>query len=99
METVKKIGGLNFANVGSGTYAIGYNVDTAEQSLVMTLNNYGNWETEAVNIGGVRIVPWGADNNLPAYIRQLLEKKTTLDPQISNAASGCNTDKDRTFIA
>lgn len=74
METVKRIGGYNFANVGSGTYAIGFNVDTAEQSLIMTLNNYGNWETDAVNIGGVRIVPWGADNNLPAYIRQLLEK-------------------------
>ncbi len=74
MDKVKKIGGYNFANVGSGTYAIGYNVDTAEQSLVMTLNNLGNWETEPVNVGGVRVVPWGADNNLPAYIRTLLEK-------------------------
>lgn len=74
MKEVKKIGGYHMANTKSGTYAIGYNVDTSEHSLIYQFSNFGSWESDPVDVAGVRIVPWGADNNLPAYIRSLLEK-------------------------
>lgn len=74
MDAVKKIGGYSMVGTNAGTYAIGFNVDTAEQSLIYSLSNFGNWESDPVDIAGTRVVPWGADNNLPSYIRTLLEK-------------------------
>jgi len=74
MDALKKIGGYNMVGTNAGTYAIGYSMDTSDQSLMFSLSNFGNWESDPVDVAGVRVVPWGADNNLPAYIRRLLEK-------------------------
>lgn len=73
-DTVKRIGGLGFVGTKSGTYGIGFDVDNSEQSLMFSMHNFGNWESDPVDVGGVRVVPWGSDNNLPGYIRRLLEK-------------------------
>ena len=33
-----------------------------------------NWDGDPVTIAGVRVVPWGIDNNLPKTVRDILEK-------------------------
>ena len=57
-----------------GTYAVrmegGLN-DTFERFLSFDPTS---WDMDPVTVAGVRVVPWGADNNLPKNIRRILEK-------------------------
>lgn len=87
MSKVKRIGGLSFVNTKAGTYAIGMSCQDDDLSLSGILNLYGNWETTPVHVSGAKIVPFGADNNLPARIRNLLEKNN-LGPGIIDRKSG-----------
>jgi len=86
-SNIKKIGSLNFTATKSGTYAIGYDIDKSDESLMFSMQNFGNWESDPVTVGNARVVPWGADNNLPAYIRKLLEKNN-LGPSIIERTIG-----------
>jgi len=87
MSKVKKIGGLSFANTKAGTYALAFNGSTDDVYLSSFLNLSGAWETDPVSFGGVKIIPFGADNNLPANIRGLLEKNN-LGPGILARKTG-----------
>lgn len=71
---VKKIGGLRFASMREGTFAIGFNGydDDSIMSTFVPLTE--SWEDYPVNVAGVRLIPWGPDNSLPTGIRRLLEK-------------------------
>ena len=83
---VRKIGGLNFAHCNGGTYAVAYN-STSDIDIHSVLNFDGSWEANPYYIGSVKVVPNGSDNNLPAYIRNLLEKNN-LGPGILARKSG-----------
>ncbi|KAA6307425.1 hypothetical protein EZS27_040905, partial [termite gut metagenome] len=43
--------------------------------------------SDPVTVAGVRIVPWGVDNNLPIRIRNILEKNN-LGPGILDRKTG-----------
>lgn len=70
----------------AGTYAIGMNCSD-DYPLNHMYNYYGNWETSPYSVSGINIVPFGADNNLPANIRTLLEKNN-LGPGVIDRKSG-----------
>ena len=69
----KKIGNINFVETAVGTYAI--RMDSFRDSLTHLFGSaVADWDCSPTTVAGVRIVPWGADNNLPSSIRNLLEK-------------------------
>ena len=74
MSETRKIGDFHFVPTEVGTYAVrmegGLN-DTFERFLSFDPTS---WDMEPVTVAGVRVVPWGADNNLPKNIRRILEK-------------------------
>ncbi|KAA6328213.1 hypothetical protein EZS27_022870 [termite gut metagenome] len=81
----KKIGNFHFVDVGTGTYAI-------HMSLSGGMSEFFNfssasWDSDPVTVAGVRIVPWGIDNNLPTKIRDILEKNN-LGPGILDRKTG-----------
>lgn len=87
MSEVKKIGGLSFVNTGVGTYAIAMNRASDDMSMSTFLNLAGSWESDPVSYGGAKVVPFGSDNNLPANVRNLLEKNN-LGPGILDRKTG-----------
>ena len=46
-----------------------------------------DWDGDPVSVAGVRVVPWGPDNNMPNAIRDLLEKNN-LGPGILDRKVG-----------
>ena len=74
MSETRKIGDFYFVPTEVGTYAVrmegGLN-DTFERFLSFDPTS---WDMDPVTVAGVRVVPWGADNNLPKNIRRILEK-------------------------
>ena len=74
MSEIRKIGDFHFVPTEVGTYAVrmegGLN-DTFERFLSFDPTS---WDMDPVTVAGVRVVPWGADNNLPKNIRRILEK-------------------------
>ena len=74
MSETRKIGDFHFVPTEVGTYAVrmegGLN-DTFERFLSFDPTS---WDMDPVTVAGVRVVPWGADNNLPKNIRRILEK-------------------------
>ena len=74
MRETKKIGDFHFVPTEVGTYAVrmesGLN-DTFERFLSFDATS---WDMDPVTVAGVRVVPWGADNNLPKNMRRILEK-------------------------
>jgi len=85
-KEVKKIGGLSFVNAKGGTYAVAFNGQD-DQMMHSIVNMQGSWEMFPYQVGGVRVVPHGSDNNLPANIRNLLEKNN-LGPGILARKTG-----------
>ena len=74
MSETRKIGDFHFVPTEVGTYAVrmegGLN-DTFERFLSFDPTS---WDMDPVTVAGVRVVPWGADNNLPKNMRRILEK-------------------------
>ena len=74
MSETRKIGDFHFVPTEVGTYAVrmegGLN-DTFERFLSFDPTS---WDMDPLTVAGVRVVPWGADNNLPKNIRRILEK-------------------------
>jgi len=87
MSEVKKIGGMSFVNTNAGTYAIALSRPSDEVFMSSFLHLSGAWESDPVSFGPVKVVPFGADNNLPANVRNLLEKNN-LGPGILARKSG-----------
>ena len=74
MNETKRIGDFHFVPTEVGTYAVrmeGSLNDTFERFLSFDPTS---WDMDPVTVAGVRVVPWGADNNLPKNIRRILEK-------------------------
>lgn len=81
----KRIGNTNFVATKAGTYAIQMDGWTATMDTLMGRTD--DWDTQPATVAGVSVVPWGNDNNLPANIRDLLEKNN-LGPGILERKDG-----------
>jgi hypothetical protein len=84
-EISKKIGRYSFVDTSAGSYAVAMNWDQSFSDMLNLDSN--NWDGDPVNVAGVRVVPWGKDNNLPNAIRNLLEKNN-LGPGILERKTG-----------
>ncbi len=81
----KKIGNFSFVDTAAGQYAINMNWS---QSMSQFFDaGTQDWDGEPVTVAGVRVVPWGPDNNMPNAIRDLLEKNN-LGPGILDRKTG-----------
>ncbi len=69
---IKRKGSIDCVSTSGGTFGMYFN--TTEQSISTIFNTQSPWEANPIDVGGVRIVPNGYNNNLPAEIRKLLEK-------------------------
>ena len=85
-EIKEKIGGFRFVDAGVGTYAINMSLGNNELSSFFN-GSSSNWDGDPVTIAGVRVVPWGIDNNLPKTVRDILEKNN-LGPGILDRKTG-----------
>lgn len=74
MKQTKKIGDFHFVPTGVGTYAVRMDTGMSDSFEKYLSFDTTNWDTDPVTVAGVRVVPWGADNNLPKNIRRILEK-------------------------
>ena len=85
MSEIKKIGSFSFVDTAVGQYAINMNWS---QSMSQFFNaGSQDWDGDPVSVAGVRVVPWGPDNNMPNAIRDLLEKNN-LGPGILDRKIG-----------
>ncbi|MCF0254935.1 MAG: hypothetical protein HUK10_01420 [Bacteroides heparinolyticus] len=84
MGDVKRIGNFGFVETQAGQYAINMNWN---QSMSRFFDGVNDWDGDPVNVSGIRVVPWGIDNNMPNAIRDLLEKNN-LGPGILERKTG-----------
>lgn len=54
--------------------AYSFTIETSDELAGMQGAFSGNWETDPQTGGGYRVVPFGADNNLPAMLRDVLDQ-------------------------
>src|SRR5690554_1507057 len=86
-KKTKHIAGIGFTKAKAGLYAIsGMDLNTTSihapgKTMV------GDWEQDPVIYGGVKMVPYGYNNNMPAEMRELLEKNN-LGPGILSRKLG-----------
>ena len=81
------IGNCHFVETGTGTYMLNLNSSFDDSISTLYDSSYNDWDGDPVTVAGVRVVPWGADNNMPAQIRDLLEKNN-LAPGILDRKAG-----------
>lgn len=79
VETKSKITGRKgrFAMVDTsvGRYAVAMSGHYGEQSLSTFFDLGGrSWDKDPQSVGGVMVVPWGPDDQMPRMVRDLLEK-------------------------
>ena len=84
MEQSKQIGDFSFVSTPVGTFA--YQFPTYETTIPGLMDSVG-WDDNPVTVAGIRVIPWGADNNLPNTVRNLLEKNN-LGPGILDRKIG-----------
>lgn len=84
-EIKKKIGNFGFVDTAAGQYAINMNWSNSMSQFFNGSSQ--DWDGDPVTVAGVRVVPWGVDNNLPNAIRDLLEKNN-LGPGILDRKTG-----------
>ena len=64
----------SYVDVGTGTYAIAYSSQLQGGQFSTWFNwDSRDWDAMPVAFGGVNVIPWGANNDLPLKIRDLLE--------------------------
>lgn len=71
-KTKKKIGNFSFVDTSAGHFAI--HMDWSGSMSSFFNGSSADWDGDPVTVAGEQVVPWGADNNLPGAIRDLLEK-------------------------
>lgn len=69
----KHIGGVSFTKANAGVYAL-TGIDTEYTFRAGNGKLAGDWEQDPVIYGGVEMVPYGFNNNMPGEMRDLLEK-------------------------
>ena len=82
---MKKIGNFTFVDTAAGQFAI--HMDWSGQMSQFFDLSGENWDGDPVSVAGQRVVPWGRDNNLPAAVRNLLERNN-LGPGILDRKTG-----------
>lgn len=95
-EIKSKIGNFRFLNTSSGEIAL--NMSLSNEMSTFFNGSSAQWDGDPVNIAGIRVVPWGVDNNMPMAIRNLLEKITWARASWT-AKQGCCMGRDRCFTA
>lgn len=85
MSKTKKIGSFSFVDTTAGHFAI--NMNWSESMSRFFNAGSQDWDGDPVSVAGVRVVPWGPDNNMPNAIRDLLEKNN-LGPGILDRKIG-----------
>lgn len=74
-KIVDRAGGFAMVDTGVGTYAVGYANRHYDQSLSSFFDLSGrSWDKDPQSVGGVSVVPWGPDDQMPRMVRDLLEK-------------------------
>lgn len=86
MSTIKKkIGNYSFVDTAKGQFAL--HMDWSSSMSQFFNFRTPHWDDSPVSVAGVRVVPWGQDNNLPNGIRNLLERNN-LGPGILDRKIG-----------
>lgn len=63
-----------YVDCGTGTYAIAYSSQLHGGQFSTWFNwNSRDWDAMPMAFGGVNVIPWGVDCNLPLKVRDLLE--------------------------
>ena len=74
-KIVDRAGKFSMVDTGVGTYAVALGSRFGEQSLSSFFDLDGrSWDKDPQTVGGVSIVPWGPDDQMPRMVRDLLEK-------------------------
>lgn len=72
-KIVDRAGKFLMVDTGVGTYAVA--LSGRQQSLSSFFDFGGrSWDKDPLSVGGVSIVPWGPDDQMPRMVRDLLEK-------------------------
>ena len=74
-KIVDRAGKFAMVDTGVGTYAVALGSRFNDQSLSSFFDLGGrSWDKDPQSVGGVSIVPWGPDDQMPRMVRDLLEK-------------------------
>ena len=74
-KIVDRAGKFAMVDTGVGTYAVALGSRFGSQSLSSFFDLGGrSWDKDPQSVGGVSIVPWGPDDQMPRMVRDLLEK-------------------------
>ena len=74
-KIVDRAGKFSLVDTGTGTYAVALGSRFGAQSLSSFFDLGGrSWDKDPQTVGGVNVVPWGPDDQMPRMVRDLLEK-------------------------
>ena len=74
-KIVDRAGGFSMVDTGVGTFAVGYTNRHYDHALSSIFDLGGrSWDKDPQSVGGVSVVPWGPDDQMPRMVRDLLEK-------------------------
>ena len=74
-KIVDRAGKFAMVDTGTGTYAVALGSRFGSQSLSSFFDLGGrSWDKDPQSVGGVSVVPWGPDDQMPRMVRDLLEK-------------------------
>lgn len=74
-KIVDRAGKFSMVDTGVGTYAVALGSRFGAQSLSSFFDLDGrSWDKDPQSVGGVSVVPWGPDDQMPRMVRDLLEK-------------------------
>ena len=90
----KKIGHFNFVDTVAGQYAI--NMNWSQEMSQFFNGDSKNWDGDPTNVAGVRVVPWGPDNNM-LMLSGIYWRKIIWDPVSWTGKWDCCMDKARCF--
>lgn len=72
-QEVKKIGESRIVHTDAGAFAFGQTPEGTFDQL-MALSKGTDWESDPYPMAGARLVPYGANNDLPVQIRKIMDK-------------------------
>lgn len=74
-KIVDRAGKFSMVDTGVGTYAVALGSRFGSQNLSSFFDFSGrSWDKDPQSVGGVSVVPWGPDDQMPRMVRDLLEK-------------------------
>lgn len=74
-KIVDRAGGFALVDTSVGTYAVAMRSRFQDQTLSSLFDLDGrSWDKDPQSVGGVSVVPWGPDDQMPRMVRDLLEK-------------------------